>query len=42
MGHKLPGTTGAHYMRPKGDTLAHRFAKDFASRFLELGKVRQN
>lgn len=42
MGHKLPGTTGAHYMRPKGDTLAHRFAEDFASHFLELGKVRQN
>ena len=42
MGHKLPGTTGAHYMRPKGDTLAHRFAEDFATRFSKLGKVRQN
>ena len=42
MGHKLPGTTGAHYMRPKGDTLARRFAEEFAARFSELGKVRQN
>lgn len=41
-GRKLPGTTGAHYMRPKGDTIAHRFAEEYAARFSELGKVRQN
>ncbi len=33
MGHKLPGTTGKHYMRPSGDVLAHRFAEEFAAHY---------
>ena len=41
MGHKLPGVSGAHYIRPAGDTLARAFAADFASHFFEIGKVRQ-
>ena len=38
MGHKLPGTTGAHYMRPTGDVLARRFAEEFADHYEALRK----
>ena len=38
MGHKLPGTTGAHYMRPTGDVLARRFAEEFADHYETLRK----
>lgn len=30
MGHRLPGTTGHHYMRPSWEQLAERFALEFA------------
>lgn len=32
MGHKLPGTTGKHYMRPSPDLVAANFARQFAAR----------
>lgn len=38
MGHKLPGTTGTHYMRPTGDVLARRFAEEFADHYGALRK----
>ena len=38
MGHKLPGTTGEHYMRPTGDVLARRFAEEFADHYETLRK----
>ena len=30
MGHRLPGTTGHHYMRPSWEQIAARFAAEFA------------
>lgn len=37
MGHKLPGTTGKHYMRPSWEQIAERFADEFARKPLDLG-----
>lgn len=38
MGHRLPGTTGQHYMRPAPHLVAVNFAKQFAAREAALDK----
>lgn len=37
MGHKLPGVTGAHYLRPTPEQLAERFAAAYAEFYEKVG-----
>ena len=37
MGHKLPGVTGQHYLRPSTEQLAEDFAAAYAEKRAHLG-----
>lgn len=37
MGHKLPGVTGRHYLRPSTEQLAEDFAATYVKKQAHLG-----